>query len=254
MDEYSQRKYWTDFKKQDFPDGHQNLKYIILANAKIHSYLYAPLIAPFSTLKEDDAKVIVSQYHNEKLWIPEPVDITIDLIAHITGLPTIVDPIPVSSKNLLLLKEPTGSWANKNSKGIMINHIANMEMKYKVAIVSIFLTNSSWPSDVKQEMLEEIKNITFKGKFYNQAMHITELTKVNCEGCQELDSSIRFPSLLIWNSMMHITPVGEPYFNSFATPTMKHFQCLIPKGKFKGLASAYNMFDSWLQAMNSSCH
>lgn len=60
---------------------------------------------------------------------------SIDLIAHITSLSTIGDPIPVSSKNPALPEEIIGSWASKKYKGFMINHTTNMAMKWIVVIV-----------------------------------------------------------------------------------------------------------------------
>lgn len=56
-----------------------------------------------------------------------------------------------------------------------------MVVKLTKVIVFICLTNSSWPFDVKQDMLEATKNIALKGKCYNWVAHVTELIKSNCQ-------------------------------------------------------------------------
>ena len=76
-----------------------------LANAKIHRYLNAPLISPFGTLKEEVVKFIVSHYHRGKFWLPEPINITLELIYLITGLPTNGYLVLISRKNPTLLEE-----------------------------------------------------------------------------------------------------------------------------------------------------
>ena len=43
----------------------------------------------------------------------------------------------------------------------MINYITNMIVKWMAIIVSICLTNFGWHFNVKQEMIEAIKNITY---------------------------------------------------------------------------------------------
>lgn len=93
-------------------------------------------------------------------------------------------------KNPALLEELIGSQASKNYKGIMINHITNMTIKWTTIIVPIYLMNSSKTFDVKQDMLEMIKNIAFDIKHYNWEMHVASLIKINSEICQELKGSI----------------------------------------------------------------
>ena len=101
-------------------------------------------------MKEEATKFIVSLYHNDFFWLLEPVAMTTDILAYNIGLPTRGDPVPVSSKGLTLLEELIESPPIKNSKVIMINHITNMEVKWTIIIVSIFLTNYSWPFNIKK--------------------------------------------------------------------------------------------------------
>lgn len=54
--------------------------------------------------------------------------------------------------------------------------------------------------------------------------------------------------------MNYLFPVGEVRFTIFVTPTMKIFQCFIPKGKTIGLESLQELFNSWPQLLKSSYH
>ena len=78
------------------------------------------------------------------------VDITLDLISHITSLPINVDLVPTTSKNPTLLEELIGSWTNKNLKEIMISQTTNITIKWESTIVSICLINLGQPSDIKK--------------------------------------------------------------------------------------------------------
>lgn len=142
-------RYWNTFKKWAYPEGNWNVDSVYLTNAKITSYLNAPLITPFGALKEEATKFIVNRYHIGKFWLHELVDVTPVLISYITGLPANGDLFLISTKNPTLLEELIGSKASKNSKGVMINDITNMEVKWTTIIVSICLTNFGWPFDVK---------------------------------------------------------------------------------------------------------
>lgn len=101
----------------------------------------------------------MSQYHKHKFWIHDPINITPKLISYIIGLPATGYSMPTMSNNYSLLKELTERKASKKSKVVMINQIHNLVVKWKNIIVSVFLKNLGHPSNVKQEMLEEIKNI-----------------------------------------------------------------------------------------------
>ena len=102
-------------------------------------------------------------------------------------------------------------------------------------------------------MLEAIKHVAV-GKRYNWVGHLADLLKINCEHCQELGGSIRFPSLLIWIAMTSITAIGEATFTSNQMPTMKRFTYFILKGKIIGSNSTASMFDRWLQGLKSGFH
>ena len=51
--------------------------------------------------------------------------------------------------NSPLVEELTGSKDGKNSKGVMINQIHNLSMKWKTILVSICLKILGWLSDIK---------------------------------------------------------------------------------------------------------
>ena len=52
--------------------------------------------------------------------------------------------------------------------------------------MDIFLTTFDFLSDVKKEMLKDIKNISYDRKRYSWANHVIDLLKANYEICQEL--------------------------------------------------------------------
>ena len=90
-----------------------------LSIARIKTYLIAPIIDNFNNFKEEATKFLVSKYHDEKMWLDEPIAITSKIINLITDLPLSGEPIPVGSKNLALLEQLTrSSQKGKNSKGI----------------------------------------------------------------------------------------------------------------------------------------
>ena len=66
---------------------------------RIKSYLNAPIIDNFGTLKEQAAKFLVTRYHDEKIWIDQPIAISGKLISFIIGLPLNGEPVLVGSKN-----------------------------------------------------------------------------------------------------------------------------------------------------------
>ena len=70
---------------------------------KIKSYLNAPIIDNFGTLKEEAVKFLVSRYHDGKIWLDQPITINNKLINFITGLSLNGEPVPVGSKNPSLL-------------------------------------------------------------------------------------------------------------------------------------------------------
>lgn len=85
-----------------------------------------------------------------------------------------------------MVKELIGNKYGKKYKGIIINQIQELLVKWIAIIVSIFLTLSGKPFYVKKEMLESIKNISYEGKKYNWANNVDELLKSNYERCQEV--------------------------------------------------------------------
>ena len=77
--------------------------------ARIKSYLNAPIIDNFGTLKEEAVKFLVSRYHDGKIWLDQPITINSKLINFITNLPLNGEPVPVGSKNPALLEKFIGS-------------------------------------------------------------------------------------------------------------------------------------------------
>ena len=77
--------------------------------ARIKSYLNAPIVDNFGTLKEEATKFLVSRYHDDKIWLDQPITINARLINFIIGLPLNEDPVPVESKSVALLEKFTGS-------------------------------------------------------------------------------------------------------------------------------------------------
>lgn len=116
-----------------------------------------------------------------------------------------------------------GRKDSKNSKGIMIIQIHNLSMKWTSIIVSKYFKLSNQPFDIKQEMLDSIKNDIFDGKGYSCETHITSLIKLNYERFQEARQAIIFPILLIWISMKITSSIGEVAFTITMPPTMKQF-------------------------------
>ena len=76
---------------------------------KIKSYLNAPIIDNFGTLKEEAVKFLVSQYHTRKIWLDLPIIINNKVINFIIGLPLNGEPVLVRSKNPTLLEKFTSS-------------------------------------------------------------------------------------------------------------------------------------------------
>ena len=77
----------------------------------------------FWKFKEEVTKFLVSLHHARKLWLHEPIEITIDLISYIIVLSITDDVVPMGSKNSSLIKEFTRNKVGENSKGIVIIQI-----------------------------------------------------------------------------------------------------------------------------------
>lgn len=109
LNEYPLERYWMDFKKWAYPQVTWISESVYLANAKIKLYLNAPLVATFGTLKEESIKFIMSQSHKGMLWLPNPVEITLELISYISSLLAVGDLVPMVLKSSLeeqLVKNP----------------------------------------------------------------------------------------------------------------------------------------------------
>ena len=85
----------------------ENTKNITVA--RIKSYLNAPIIDSFRTLKEEAVKFPVSWYHDGKIWLDQPITINNKLINFITSLTLNGEPAPIGSKNPTLLEKFIGS-------------------------------------------------------------------------------------------------------------------------------------------------
>ena len=116
----------------------------MLSATKIKSYLNAPILASLDNIKEEVAKFMVSRYHNRKIWIDEPIEITPNLINFITDFPVKRDLVPVGTKSMALVEKFIGSSSKgQNSKSLQINSIEMLMIKWVTLIVSIFLIASS---------------------------------------------------------------------------------------------------------------
>lgn len=153
-------KYWIELKEWGQTKGSR-----ALSIAKIKTYLNAPIMANFDNINEEACKFLVSRYHDGKIWINHPIEITPKLINFITRLPVKGDLVLVRVTNMSLVEKFIGSSSKvKNSKGLQINSIEMSTIKWVTLIVSIYLTASAHSLDVKLNMLEAIDNITYHSK------------------------------------------------------------------------------------------
>lgn len=60
-------------------------------------------------LKDLATKYIVSRFHDGKLWLENPVEITEDLIHHVTGLPKKGDKVPMDMPSAKMIEQELGS-------------------------------------------------------------------------------------------------------------------------------------------------
>lgn len=127
----------------------------------------------FDNIKEEVAKFLVSHYDDVKIWLDKPIEITPKIINFITRLLIKGYHVPTSVKNMDLFEKFISSNSKgKNSKGLKINSIEMLTIKWASLIVSIFLTASGILSDVKLNMIEAIDNITYHSKVYNWVAQI----------------------------------------------------------------------------------
>ena len=97
-------------------------------------------------LKDLAAKYIVIIFHDGKLWLDNLVEITEDLIHHVTGLPKIGERVPMDIPTAKMLQEQLGSEeGDTNSKGIRIGQIKHNSVRWALTIIAIFLTNVGQP-------------------------------------------------------------------------------------------------------------
>ena len=54
----------------------------------IMNYMNAPLMVSFGGTKENIVKFIINRYHNGKFYFDEPVEISVETIYKLTGLPS----------------------------------------------------------------------------------------------------------------------------------------------------------------------
>lgn len=109
--------------------------------AKIKAYLNSPIMGIFDNLKEEASKFLVSRYHDGKIWIDDPIEITPKLINFITGLPVKGELVQFDVKNMALVKNITcSSSKGKNYEGLQTSSIEMLTIKWVALIVSIFLT------------------------------------------------------------------------------------------------------------------
>lgn len=163
IDKQNCPKYWAKMREWSQSDNARNI-----TTTRIKSYLNAPIVDNFGTLKEEATKFLLSWYHDSKIWLDQPITINAKLISFITGLPLNGDQVPIGSKNPALLEKFTGSsQRGKNSKGLQINSTKSPLVKWTKLIISICLTISGRLSDVKIGMLEAINGVANHGKMYS---------------------------------------------------------------------------------------
>lgn len=149
LDEHNWLKYWDEMREWSKSENARNIMV-----ARIKSYLNAPIIDNFRTLKEEAVKFLVSRYHYDKIWLDQPITMNNRLINFITSIPVNGDHVPVRSKNPALLEKFIGSsQKGMNLKGLQINSIKSSSVKWTTLILSICLTISGRPSDIKLDML-----------------------------------------------------------------------------------------------------
>lgn len=83
-------------------------------------------------------------------------------------------------------------------------------------ILSICLTISSWPSDVKLDILEAIDGVVIHTKSYSWARYLADLMKLNYEKCQEKGTPIKLCSLMIWIAMSGMSLINQPEFTNMS--------------------------------------
>jgi len=188
-------------------------------------YMSAPQIAKMGNLKDLAAKYIVSRFHDGKLWLDNPIEITEHLIHHVTGLPRSGEKVPMDMPIAKMVQEQLGSEEGGiNSKGIHIGQVKHNFVRWALTIISICLTNVGRPSSVKKEVLPAIVEIAENDTKYNWSKHVVDLLLENIKNCQENGAGIRFPSLLIWLVMTDVTPVGEAKFTATGQAFMFNFR------------------------------
>ena len=101
-------------------------------------------------------------------------------------------------------------------------------------ILSICLTISGWPFDVKLDIMEAIDGAANHAKTYSWASYLADLVKSNCEKCQEQGTPIRFSSPLIWITMSRMSLVGHPEFTNLLDPQCTTIPVLKLKLRVKG--------------------
>ena len=104
LDEHNWLKYWVKMKDKGKNESGRNITASI-----VKSYMNAPIIDNFRTLKEEVFKFLVSWYHDGKIWLDHPITINNKLINFITNLPLNGEPVLVRSKNPTFLEKFIGS-------------------------------------------------------------------------------------------------------------------------------------------------
>ena len=180
-------------------------------HSTIVNYMNAPFMVSFGGTKENIVKFIIGWYHNGKFYFDKPVEISAETIYKLTGLSSKGDPIPVGIEEgmiEILTRIPT----RKKSKGLIVGQIKATTPKMVAKIVSMGRTVTGRGCDLKLDMLEVVNCIAESGKVYYWDQYLDNMLKSICEKFQKIGAIIRFPSLLIWISIYHLCPVGDPQF------------------------------------------
>lgn len=80
----------------------------LLHKGWILTYLSAPQIKKMGNLKDLAAKYGVSKFHDGKIWLDHPVQITKNLIHHVTRLPRIGEKVPMDMPLAEMMQKQLG--------------------------------------------------------------------------------------------------------------------------------------------------
>ena len=140
-----------------------------------------PQITGFEGLKNESAKLIISQYHGGNIWLDEPIEINVKLIRRITSLqfPNKGQGIPTPSNTKEWIEQFIGVTNAMDSEGLVIRQVKNGQIKWACGIVALCLTDSCRASNIVLGMLTEISGTVKEGMVCNCPEHLANILKKN---------------------------------------------------------------------------